>query len=302
VHFLSFFFFSFFFHTALLFSLHRRSEVQPTSLDLHFKMIEQGKKRGRQVGAIGILPAEIIVDIISYSAGSIEDLVCGGAVSKVFCAASKAASRDGNEAIWEQSFRSRDAVLHRSLKSVPQIESTQSWRDRLRHLAKVEPIEPYPDPVSAFGLQLKCADIVLHRHPTHGFLLHLSEFRGTVVVYALRASPFIEVDSCALSPLTLPTPGSAIVSATKTKLNEFHSLPDMLVGHRPRAPAANLLLVRGVNGWPIHSFHNLAGLLACARSAGEGGELCQWQFMECPAQSVKTLPKEYRLASSPIRL
>ena len=277
--------------------------MQPPDLHLRFKMIGHEKKRGRLIAKIGILPNEIIVDIVSYSAGSIEDLVCGGAVSKAFCAASKAASRDGNGAVWEHSVRSQDAFLHRSLKSVPQIDISQSWRNRLRSLAKVEPMEPYPDPVSACGLQLKCADIVLHRHPNYGFLLHLSEFRGTVVVYALRASPSNKMDPCALSPSSpSPAQGSAVVSATKTKLGQFHVLPEMPTGFRPRAPASTLLLVRGVNGQPIHAFHNLAGLLACARSAGEGGELCRWQFMECPAQSVKSLPKEYRLAPAPMRL
>ena len=258
------------------------------------------KKRARPGSKIDAFPTDILSVIIQFSADSTASLACGGAVSKAFFAASKIASGDRNAPVWEQSFQSRDAVLHQSLKTVPQTESSQSWRSRLWNLAKVEAAVPCFGLIPNSGLQLRCADIVLHRHPSHGFLLHLSEFRGTIVVYALRTPPLGEEASASLS--SSRSHGAAIVSATKTKLNEFHPLPEMLVGHRPRAPAATLLLVCGVNGWPIHSFHNLAGLLACARSAGEGGELCRWQFMECPAQSVKTLPKECKLAPPPTRL
>ena len=246
----------------------------------------------RPISNIDFIPSDILSLVISFSADSIGSLICGGTISKAFCASSKVASGDPNSPVWEHSFRSRDA-LYRSLKLVPQFELSQSWRHRLRSLAKVSTV-PSIGLIPNSGLQLRCADIVLHRHPTHGFLLHLSEFRGTVVVYALNVSP-AELEVSSLSP-------SSTVSTTKTKLGQFHVLPEMPTGFRPRAPASTLLLVRGVNGQPIHAFRNLAGLLACARSAGEGGELCRWQFMECPAQSVKSLPKEYRLAPAPMRL
>jgi hypothetical protein len=216
----------------------------------------------------------------------------GAAVSKAFGAASKDFSADGNAAVWEHAFQSRDAVLHRSLKAAPHFAASQSWRGRLRTLADLESGNPWADvTIAAAGWKLKNADVVLHRHPAHGFLLHLSEFRGTIVAYALRAPPSAAVDPGASSSSSW----GAATSATKAKLDAFHCLPEMPDGHRPRAPAATLLVLRGVNDRPIHAFHSLAGVLAFVQAAGAGSELCRWHFVECPTRGVKAIPAECKL-------
>lgn len=287
---------------------------------------------------INTLPSELLVTIMSFSASSISGLAASSASSRSFRAAAVALSADGNAAVWEHEFCSRDAVLHRSFLSasanqnlpssvslpptsssppasplMPSCSSTPSsssppstppnlqlstWRGRLRRLVDLG--KPGPADVtipSADGLQqqLRCADFVLHRHPSHGFLLHLSEFRGTIVAYALRVPT-------SAATVDLKTPSSTDASsgsATKAKLDVFHCLPEMPDGQRPRAPAATLLLLRGVNDRPIHAFHSLAGVLACVQASGRGSELCSWQFMECPTRALTELPRACRLAPAP---
>jgi len=298
------------------------------------------KKHARHVGTnINALPSELLVTIMSFSASSISELAASAASSRSFRAAAVALSADGNAAVWEHEFCSRDAVLHRSFlsasqnqklpssvssppssssppasplmppcspstpssscpPSTPPIPQPSTWRGRLRRLVDLG--KPGPADVtipSADGLQqqLRCADFVLHRHPSHGFLLHLSEFRGTIVAYALRVP-------ASTATVDLKTPSSTDAcsgSATKAKLDVFHCLPEMPDGHRPRAPAATLLLLRGVNDRPIHAFHSLAGVLACVQALGRGSELCSWQFMECPTQALTELPRACRLAPAP---
>jgi ankyrin repeat protein len=119
----------------------------------------------------------------------------------------------------------------------------------------------------------------------------LSEFCGTIVAYALRAPPSAAVDPGASSSSSW----GAATSATKAKLDAFHCLPEMPDGHRPRAPAATLLVLRGVNDRPIHAFHSLAGVLAFVQAAGAGSELCRWHFVECPTRGVKAIPAECKL-------
>jgi hypothetical protein len=249
---------------------------------------------------VGVLPSELLFFIMSYSAGSVAEFTAGAATARAFRAAAADLAADGNAAVWEHEFRSRDAILHRSFLSAALCHhadapssSSSSWRGRLRRL--VELSLPGPTDLNsvpaASGLQLRTADFVLHRHPTHGFLLHLSEFRGTIVAYALRPPPSAAVGPGASSS------SSSSASATKAKLGLFHCLPEMPDGHRPRAPATTLLLLRGVNDQPIHAFHSLAGVLACVQAAGKGNELCRWQLVECPARVFKELPKVYKLAA-----
>jgi len=291
---------------------------------------------------INTLPSELLVTIMSFSASSISELAASAASARSFRAAAVALSADGNAAVWEHEFCSRDAVLHQSFLSaaqnqtIPALPSSQpsastlpacpslpscspstssssscppstpptlqssTWRGRLRRLVDLG--KPGPADVIvplADGLQeqLRCADFVLHRHPSHGFLLHLSEFRGTIVAYALRVPASATIDRKTSS--SLPSSCALVGSATKAKLDVFHCLPEMPDGHRPRAPAATLLLLRGVNDRPIHAFHSLAGVLACVQASGRGSELCSWQFMECPTRALTELPRACRLAPPP---
>jgi hypothetical protein len=268
-------------------------------IDFNSRVIKPSRKYARSPRAhVGVLPSELILAIMSFSAGSVADLTAGAATAWVFRAAAAVLSADGNAAVWEHEFQSRDTVLHRSFLSAPynhhanapsSASASSSWRGRLRRL--VELGQPGPTDLNsvptASGLQLRCADVVLHRHPAHGFLLHLSEFRGTVVAYALRPPPSAAGGGGA---------SSSSVSATKAKIDLFHCLPEMPDGHRPRAPAATLLLLRGVNDHPIHTFHSLAGVLACVQAAGASGVLCHWRFVECPARAFKELPPSCMLA------
>jgi hypothetical protein len=271
--------------------------------DLNSRFTNPSRKRARRPRThVGVLPSELILAIMSFSVGSVADLTAGAATARSFRAVAADLSADGNAAVWEHEFRARDAVLHRSFLSAPrghhENAPSSSWRGRLRRLIDLSQPGPTLNSVPAgTGLQLRTADFVLHRHPTHGFLLHLSEFRGTIVAYALRAPP-----SAAMDPGAASSSSSSAASATKAKLGLFHCLPEMPDGHRPRAPAATLLLLRGVNDQPIHAFHSLAGVLACVQAAGKGSELCRWQFAECPARAFKELPRACKLAPRALAL
>ena len=131
-------------------------------------------------------------------------------------------------------------------------------------------------------------DVVLHRHPAFGFLLHLSEFRGAVVVYALRSPPPADPAAAAST-----SSSRSAASATKAVLDAVHRLPELPDGVRPSAPAPTLLVVQAVNGCSVDTFDGLAGLLACARASDE---LCSWSFVECHASAIKSLPSVCRLA------